>query len=250
MTNRTPTHDGSDPAGSSAAENEGLITRTVNAPDWLPLAVAVDDGDWLTPDTAEVLEHSQSLDLGRAVVTRRFRLRDAAGRIIGGVERRFVLADQHSAGQDLTVTPENWSGRMRIRSGIDGSVQSSGLGLYDRLPCHRLDTVEPVTHDDGVNLVVVEIHQSHLRVAVATRTEVSHNDLPWHDGWAPLVQPMAAYQETTVLVSAGDQVRAGKTAALHDSHDPAGPEPAAAALAGLTHSFDELLDRHLLTRAR
>jgi alpha,alpha-trehalase len=217
-------------------------------PNWLPLAVAVDDGDWLTPRTAEVLDQSQSRDLRRGILTRRFRLRDGAGRIVGGIERRFVLADKHSAGQDLTVTPENWSGRLRVRSGIDGSVQSKGLDLHQRLPRNRRDLVQPITDDDGVSLMVVETPDSRLRLVVATHTVVTHNDLPWHDGWAPIVQPMAAYQETTVLVSAGDLVQARKTAARYDSADPQGPEPLAAALADMTHSFAELLERHLLTR--
>src|SRR3982751_3995357 len=51
-------------------ENESLV----NLPDWQPLTAAIDDGDWLTPDNCEVLEHDQELDLLRGVMTRRFRL--------------------------------------------------------------------------------------------------------------------------------------------------------------------------------
>ena len=54
-------------------------------PNWLPLAVAVDDGDWLTPRTAEVLDQSHSLDRRRGILTRRFRLRAGAGRVVGGI---------------------------------------------------------------------------------------------------------------------------------------------------------------------
>ena len=76
----------------------------MNLPDWLALTVAIDDGDWITPDTCEILEHGQELDLLRGVLTRRFRLRDPLGREVSGVERRFAhMADAHLAGETLAI---------------------------------------------------------------------------------------------------------------------------------------------------
>src|SRR5437867_499306 len=85
-------------------ENESLV----NLPDWLPLTIAVEDGEWLTPDNSEVVDYAQELDLRRGVLTRRFRLRTSGDRVVAGVERRFVsMAEPHLAGQTLAITVEN-----------------------------------------------------------------------------------------------------------------------------------------------
>ncbi|HKJ76125.1 MAG TPA: glycoside hydrolase family 65 protein, partial [Gammaproteobacteria bacterium] len=88
-------------------ENESLV----NCPNWLPLAIRIEDGDWLHPDHCEVLDYRQELDIARGLLVRRFRYRDGEGRVTACRERRLVsMASCHLAATELTVTPENWSG--------------------------------------------------------------------------------------------------------------------------------------------
>ncbi len=57
-------------------ENESLV----NLPNWLATRFRIDGGPWFDIDRTEILEYHQELDLRRAVLTRRFRARDDAGR--------------------------------------------------------------------------------------------------------------------------------------------------------------------------
>jgi alpha,alpha-trehalase len=234
-----------DEVDGRTVENESLV----NIPDWLTLSVAIDDEDWLTPDSAEVLEHTSELDLQRGVLTRRFRLRDLRGRIVAGVERRFVSMDEpHLAAQALAVTVENWSGRLRIRSGVNGAVENSGVDRYRRLSGDHLARLEPRVHDGCLALVRAETCQSRTQIAVAARISVTHNGADCTDGWSTSVEAEAAYQELTMPVGSGDVITADKAAAIYSSRDAAISEPSIAALEALSQlpDFDALLERHVL----
>jgi alpha,alpha-trehalase len=233
----------SDEIEGRTVENESLV----NLPDWLPLSFAIDDGDWIGPDDAELLDHQLELDLRRGILTRRFRL-VADGNIISGTERRFVsMAETHLAAQTLAVTVENFSGVLRIRSGIDGTVTNSGVDRYQKLSGQHLVEVDSSLPDDSTALVVAQTSQSHIRLAVATRTAVRHNGLPVQ-GPSPVVDSGSAYHEYAIDVRPGDVVRADKAAAIYTARDVAISEPVLAALSALPDrpAFDELAESHVL----
>ena len=224
-------------------ENESLV----NLPDWLPLTVAIDDGDWITPDTCEVLEHDQELDLLRGVLTRRFRLRDPFGREISGVERRFAsMADPHLAGQTLAVTVAGWTGNLRLGTAVNGAVRNSGVERYRKLSGQHLTEPAP-TVDDGNLMVAATTSQSRHRVAVGTRTVAAHNGstIP---GWTTRTDSASAYAEVVVPVQAGDVVTAEKVAAIHGSRDAGISEPLLATQTALANApgFEQLREAHVL----
>ncbi|MGH3465439.1 MAG: glycoside hydrolase family 65 protein [Kribbellaceae bacterium] len=232
----------SDDIAGRRVENESLV----NVPDWLPLSFAIEDGDWLTPDTAKVLQYDVELDLRRGVLTRRFRLADEQGRTISGVERRFVsMADPHFAGQALTLTAENWFGRLVVRAGVDGAVRNQGVERYRALSGQHLSGVERLTRDDGTAMVAARTSQSEVRLAVASRTVVADDE---HARWTPVGGGLDALRQVTLTVAAGRPVTLRKVAAVYGSRDPAVSEPGLAALSAVTDGlgFDALLERHVL----
>ena len=86
-----------------------------------------------------MLDHHVQLDMLRGTLTRRSRLRDPDGRIVAVTQRRFVsMRDAHLAGLETTLVAENWSGRLCVRSGLDGTVANSGVARYDGLPDRHL----------------------------------------------------------------------------------------------------------------
>src|SRR3569833_160720 len=105
-------------------DNESIV----NLPDWQSLTFRIDDGDWLDLAAVAVTGYVQELALRRGVLTRRFRIRDAAGRSTRVAQRRLVsMADPCLAALDTTVVAENWSGRLTVRSGLDGRVENAGV---------------------------------------------------------------------------------------------------------------------------
>ena len=62
------------------------------------------------------------------MLTRFLRVADPQGRTTRVTQRRFVsMADPHLAGLETTLVPEDWSGRLEVRSAIDGRVNNAGV---------------------------------------------------------------------------------------------------------------------------
>lgn len=153
--------------------NESLV----NLPDWLLLQVAIDDGDWLDLTGDALLDYEQRLDLRRGVLTRRLRLRQE-GRTLRLVERRLVhLRHEHLAALELTVVAEDFSGRLRVRSGLDGRVRNEGVARYSELASDHLTDTE-VGEDGELLLLTTSTSTSRLRIAEAARTRARHRDEP------------------------------------------------------------------------
>lgn len=93
-------------------------------------------------------------------------MRDGADRETTLTARRLVhMAQPHMAAIEWVLQPENWLGRVTVRSALDGRVENAGVLRYRRLAGDHLalvmsDTLGP----DGMYLVA-ETRQSHLRVA-------------------------------------------------------------------------------------
>ena len=133
-------------------ENESLV----NAPNWLCLTFAAQDGPWLGLDGTEILEDRQELDLRRGVLTRHRRIRDSDDHVTRVTQRRFVhMGAAHLAALEMTIVPENWSGRLRIRSELDGTVTNSGVPRYRQLASrHLVPVASRCLETDGMLLVV------------------------------------------------------------------------------------------------
>ena len=67
-------------------ENESIV----NLPDWQSLTFRIEDDDWLDLSAVAVTDYVQELDMRRGVLTRRFRIEDAAGRQTRVAQRRLV----------------------------------------------------------------------------------------------------------------------------------------------------------------
>jgi len=73
----------------------------------------------------KLLEYNRTLDLQTGELARTVRWDDGKGRITDLKFRRFCsMADRHLIAQKICITPENWSGEVRIESGIDASLNN------------------------------------------------------------------------------------------------------------------------------
>jgi trehalose/maltose hydrolase-like predicted phosphorylase len=233
-------------AGHQVA-NESLV----NAPNWLVLRFRAENGPWFDPGACEILDHHVQLDMRRGTLTRRSRLRDPDGRIVAVTQRRFVsMRDAHLAGLETTLVAENWSGRLCVRSGLDGTVTNSGVARYEGLPDRHLRTLGIDQESDELICLHTETNQSHIRIAQATRTRVFRNGdrPPVH---TTLVQDddFVAF-DLTVDVTEGEATTVEKIASLFTSRDHGISEPgeeACARLMRMPESFEVLLDRHVVS---
>jgi trehalose 6-phosphate phosphatase len=230
-------------------DNESLV----NLPNWLPVTIAVDGDDWLNLAMVEVLTQRQELDLRRGVLTRWLRFRDAAGRLTGLTQRRFVhMQRPHLAGLETVVHAENWSGSLRIRTGIDGTVQNSGVDRYTKLASDHLLAIAGESAGPETVVLSVETSQSGIRIATGSRTTVSCSGEPCEVERQVRTETRLIEEEISVEVTAGQEVSVAKVVALHTGRDWAVSEPAETVvnLLAETGSFEELLVGHTLAWAQ
>jgi trehalose/maltose hydrolase-like predicted phosphorylase len=229
-------------------ENESLV----NAPNWLPLTFAAEDGPWLGLGDVELLQHQQELDLRRGVLTRKLRIRDDQGRITRSTCRRFVhMGAAHLAALETTIVPENWSGRLRVRSELDGTVENTGVPRYRALSSRHLVPVEARSLDPAAVLLVVETSQSHIRIAEACRTRLFRNGARVDEVPAVIGEPGRIGHDMVIDVAEADAVTVEKTVAVATSRDHAVSDVAEAAAGWLeaADSFDDMLRQHVLAWA-
>ena len=224
-------------------ENEDLV----NLPNWLPLTFRPEGGDWLNLLRSELLQYGQELDLRRGVLERRARIRDRQGRETSLASRRIVhMGAPHLAAIELTLVPENWSGRMEVRAALDGQIVNAGVERYRQLGGKHLAGLETDTFNANGLVLVAETSQSRLRVAEAARTSVLAEGVPLDV--QSRIEKRADYiaQEIAFEAVRGKPVTVEKIVAFHTSRDRAISEPVSASIrvAGEAGGFGALLKSH------
>jgi len=235
--NRLTTH-----IAGETVENESLV----NLPNWLPLTFRVEGGAWFSSDHVELLSYQQELDLRSGVLTRRLRCRDNLGRHTGLTQRRFAsMADPHLAALEVTVTAEDWAGRVDVRSGLDGEVANTGVARYRDLASRHLE--EPQLEEIDATTIGLRTctSQSRIVIAMAARTQVVTPGQP--PGTRRVVRDAGQIaHEIHAHLTQGQSLVIEKTVSLGTSRDPAISEPGIQARRALARAggFRELLQAH------
>ena len=212
--------------GGRPVLNEDLV----NLPNWLVLKLRIEGGEAIRLDNVELISYEHSYDIRLAMVQRVLRFRDRAGRETMLRSRRFVsMAHSHQAGIEWTLTPENWSGRVEVISGLDGRVTNQMVARYRELEGRHLDPVSPRTFGPETIALKVRTRQSNIYVAEAARTRVFRGGEPVAverglDQMQDYIQQVLAFD-----VAQGEPVRVEKMVALFTSHDNAITETLTAA---------------------
>ncbi len=148
-------------------KSEGYVREIVKAPGWIDFSIWIDHHRFAV-DSCKVLSHERTLDLRKGILHRRARLRDQQGRIIRLETRRVVLAHQvRGAVLDVTVTPENFSGELRVHSGLNGEV--TNLGYFARERVKHLNLVKMSREDKHIYLEM-ETRDDKTKIAMAAQT--------------------------------------------------------------------------------
>ncbi len=224
-------------------ENESIV----NVPNWLEMTFRAEGGERFDPEEVELHEYRQELDIYRGVLGRTIVFTDREGRRTRLTQSRFAhMGRRHLAGLRTVVEPENWSGRITVRSGVDGRVENSQVERYGQLDNHHLEPVTQGCLGRDLVWVQVETNQSHVRIAVAARTRVFLNGKPADADREAEVTSGYAGQDIFADLVPGDSLRVDKVSAMYTSRDHAISESLleAADDAALAPGWDELLSEH------
>jgi trehalose/maltose hydrolase-like predicted phosphorylase len=227
--------------------NEDLV----NGPNWLPLTfrAAGDAGPWFGEPGFAPFEQRLEFDLRHAVLTRRRRCRDGAGRTTDVVQRVFAHMGRPHLGVLVTqLTPVDWSGTAEIRSGLEGRVVNGGVARYRGLTERHLFPAGQGTQDE-VDWLQVATEDSGLRIGLAGRTRLRSGDTALPATRADRLDLPGRIDRTfTAGVRQGRTLTVEKTVALFTSRDGLAAEPAASAseLVATVEEAPELEHQHRL----
>jgi alpha,alpha-trehalase len=224
-------------------ENEDLV----NVPNWLPLMVRPADGDWLGPQSGELVAYRQTLDLKRGVLHRSMTVSDKQGRRTTLTSRRLVhMGSPHLGAIELTVSAENWAGAIEVRSALDGSVVNAGVERYRELASRHLEPLESAILDTDLMCLVVETTQSGLRITQAAQTRVWRDDTELGLQRSDKAERDRVQQTLSCDIEQGTPLTIEKTAALFTSRDRAISAPEEAAVAAIRQAprFGSLEQAH------
>ena len=186
-------------AGVFAGE-PGSVPEPAPMADWSRLPIAV-EGHPLRLDRGRQLGHRRILDLRQGMLWREWRHRDADGRITRLRELRLAsLADRHLLVQSVTLTAENYSGRVTIDTATRGALTQLTDSGVDVAMALSMRLVEP--RNDGIDTI-----------------ELPHGELSF-------------------AVQRGRTCRVDRVAAVYTSRDT--EEPAAAARRCAVRAMDDL----------
>ncbi|VAW16072.1 Not trehalose-6-phosphate phosphatase [hydrothermal vent metagenome] len=145
----------------------------VNCPNWLMLNYRVGDGPWFDRLKVKILSWKIELNMRKGIQSRRMRWQDYEGRITLIESHRLVsMAHPHCGAVRCTITPENYSGKITVRSGIDGMIMNAGVERYRQLRSKHLEPCSMGSFgEDGIFLQMIT-SQSKIQITEALRTVV------------------------------------------------------------------------------
>ncbi len=229
--------------GGRPVVNEDLV----NLPNWLVLKLRIEDEEPIALNNVEILDYHHEYDIRHAVLSRRLRFRDRAGRETTLASRRFVsMAAAHEAALEWKITAENWSGRVDVISGLDGRVVNWGVARYRQLESRHLEPVRTQSVGPETISLLVRTRQSQIHVAEAARTRVyGEHEMVAVERYT---QEFESYIQQVLSFDVAEKqpVRVEKLVAFYSSRDKAISEPLinAQQSAGRAPTFAAALERH------
>jgi trehalose 6-phosphate phosphatase len=156
------------------------------------------------------------------------------------------MRHEHLAALELTAVAEDFSGRLRVRSGLDGRVRNEGVPRYSELASDHLTDTRVEDHDERL-LLRTTTSTSGIRIAQAARTRVHRDVEPLEVARAVVGGEDWIAHELSVDLDEGVPVTLDKVVSVHTSREVATFEPGHEAAAELdtAGSFSELLETHL-----
>ncbi|OGC24163.1 hypothetical protein A2291_05710 [candidate division WOR-1 bacterium RIFOXYB2_FULL_42_35] len=150
---------------------EGYVRELVKTPGWTDFCFWVGEHRF-SVDSCKVLSHERILDLRKGILHRTTRLKGPQGRVVRLEIRRVVFTHQvRGAMLDATITPENFSGPIRVFSGLNGDV--TNLGYFHQEKTKHLNLVK-MERDKGLIYLEMENRDDKTRIALAAQTVFSN----------------------------------------------------------------------------
>ncbi len=169
--------------------HDSTVVDLVSCPDWLPIKIYI-EGVLLNMNSCKVIEYHRKLDLRQGVLYRSTVFEDDEGRITRYKSIRFTdFSQQNLAAIRIQITPENYSGQIKVESSLNGNRRN--LDLLPRYvgetnfptetkwekwaTSKHLQHVNTIDNKEGVYLEMKTLDRTHY-LGYAANTELTGAD--------------------------------------------------------------------------
>lgn len=224
-------------------QNEDMV----NVPDWTWISFKPEGGDWFDIDKAEVLDFKRELNLKTGVLNRILRVKQPDGKVSKVTSSRLAsMKDQHLAAIRYTVTPENYTGTITLRSGLNGDIENRGVERYNSLNQHHL---KPLFEKNDRQAIILGVKTTQSGIFIVERAyhTVRRNDQVLDVTPAIERSPRQIHAEWIVDCDQGTEVSLEKMVAIVTNQDPDVMDPETVAVKTLVNSnnWDKAFLEHL-----
>jgi beta-phosphoglucomutase family hydrolase len=147
----------------------------VNCPNWLLIEIKIGESDFFNPLEKEILHYKHNLNMKDAVVSRSITFQDENGYVTTIESRRIAsMANHHIGAIQYTVTPDNYSDKITLRSALDGTVVNYGVARYRELNSKHLLPISVIRESCGISLQV-RTTTSKIDICMHAKTALYHD---------------------------------------------------------------------------
>ncbi len=201
--------------GNRDIENEDFV----NCPNWLPLTFRIGEGEWMDPNRIKVLDIHRRRSFRDGLLSREMLVEDASGNRTRISSRRVAsMEDMHYAAISYTLEPKNYSGKISIRSVLDGDLINDGVERYRQLDQHHLEPMDQ-GGDRQSQYLLVKTSQSDIEIGMAARLRVFLDRTEQEAGFLHITTEGKVETETEMDVKMGQSLTLEKLVNIYTSRE-------------------------------
>jgi len=196
-------------------KSEADVEEMVRCPLWTDLTLW-SEGEAFCLSGCSRVEHEQVLDMKKGILHRTTTYRHASGRILTLETLRMVMMHNvHLGCMLVTITPRNFSGSLRVFSGLDGEVCNRGFFEGEMLKHLQLEKIERGRH---FMYLEMKTREQGIRIAEAASWRLVSS--PMHQlKWEPRIYGERFTSEITIDVRKGESYSFEKLAVVTTSRE-------------------------------
>ncbi|MCK5840089.1 MAG: hypothetical protein KAG99_09570, partial [Bacteroidales bacterium] len=220
-------------------ENEDFV----NVINWLPVTFRIDNDEWLEAGNITISEIERVLYFNNGTLYRKMVIVDHKGRetLIKSL-RIASMNDPHMAALEYSITPQNYDGKITVKSGLHGDHINAGVERYKQLNQKHLEPVDQ-GGKENCHYTVVKTIQSKIKIAAAAKLIVNLGDQAIKPEYKLLLSKGRSEIMFEQTISKGKTLIITKIVGLFKSSDALAGDPVRAAREAIApfDSFNDVL---------
>ncbi|MCF7895341.1 MAG: response regulator [Candidatus Omnitrophica bacterium] len=149
-------------------KNEDLV----NCPNWLPITFRIGKGPWLNPASERIHKWNQELNLKAGILKRTVTFSTCDKKKTTIIEERLVhMANRHRAAIKYQIKPQNYSEKITISAGLDGSVENTGVARYRQLNSKHLKAI--LANSFSPNCIYLKAKTSRSKITIFESAKIN-----------------------------------------------------------------------------